>query len=99
MRGVPPLDLATEYVSETGIPLLTAEQVASLCGVKRGTVDLWVHRWRISVAGLSDDGRHLFNAGHAAALIPPPPGRLASEESPCARVRRGLAGYRAAEWI
>jgi hypothetical protein len=70
LRGVGPLDLATEYVSETGIPLLTAEQVASLCGVKRGTVDLWVHRKRISVSGLTEDGLYLFNAGHAAALIP-----------------------------
>lgn len=67
---MPPLDLATEYFSETGVPLLTAEQVAALCGVKRGTVDLWVHRKRLAPVGLSDDGLRLFDAGEAAALIP-----------------------------
>lgn len=70
--GVPPLDpeVSTRYYSDTGVPLITAPQLAALCKVKTRTVYQWVRRRKIEVVGLGDDGEQLFDSNAAADLCP-----------------------------
>jgi excisionase family DNA binding protein len=70
-RGVRPLDLSARYRSETGIPLMTAAQVAEFCGVKNRTVYQWVRRGKLELTGLGNDGEQLFSAADVALMHQP----------------------------
>jgi hypothetical protein len=67
-RGVSLLDVSTRYYSETGVPLVTAAQVAAFCRVKVRTVYQWVRRRKLEVVGLGDHGKQLFNSTEVEAL-------------------------------
>jgi hypothetical protein len=69
--GCRPLDLAARYLSEeTGAPLVTAAQLAEICGVQTRTVYQWVRRRRVEIVGLGEAGEQLFDSSAAAVLCP-----------------------------
>lgn len=62
------LDVDARHFTGSGVPLLTAAELAACFGIRTRTIYEWRRRRFLAERGMDDQGRWLFDAAEAAEV-------------------------------
>lgn len=68
VRGGASLDVSARYFSDTGSPLLTAAECAAMLDIRTRTIYEWRRRGFLTVRGLDERNRELYDAAEVACV-------------------------------